>query len=476
MERRDLGHRPLDQACYGEQVGRDDAGNIYYQAKKNPASRWVIYDGSNDGSRVPPDWQAWLKGTIDELPDKALPPRRKFEQPAEVNLTGTMAAFRPDGSLSSKADQAGLDGRLPGLDARLSVRTLALMGAAAGLLLAAAAGGSRIRASRRTARTEPRSNTRPGRSSAGVTPMADRVAVLGFLNKRNGIVRDIRLKPGQSVRMKDAIVRLRACETTAPWENEKLTGAFVQLDVQRPDSSWGRVFSGWVYKESPSLNVVEHPVYDVWPKSCAMTYPSAAGEPAAPVASSNRSSASRSGADERDGLRSQRDRRRSRRLRQRRRPGARSRSAAERARKQRHIGLSRLTLYRAKRGEVGRHELAVEQSVAADLQAGDEPGQRNLRRVGHSAEHAFAEKSPAELHPVKPADQLAAVPDFDGMGVAGRMQGEHRAFDFGVDPGLLAVRAGANHRRKVTVHRNREIAGPDRTPQRPGQMETCRAG
>ena len=66
---------------HGEQVGRDDAGNIYYQAKKNPASRWVIYDGSNDGSRVPPDWQAWLKGTIDELPDKALPPRRKFEQP-----------------------------------------------------------------------------------------------------------------------------------------------------------------------------------------------------------------------------------------------------------------------------------------------------------------------------------------------------------------------------------------------------------
>ena len=96
-------------------------------------------------------------------------------------------------------------------------------------------------------------------------------------------------------------MRLRACEATAPWENEKLTGAFVQLDVQRPDFSWGRVFSGWLYKESPSLNVVEHPVYDVWPKSCAMTYPAAAGEPAAPVASSSRSSANRSGADESGG-------------------------------------------------------------------------------------------------------------------------------------------------------------------------------
>ena len=30
-------------------------------------------------------------------------------------------------------------------------------------------------------------------------------------------------------------MRLRACETTAPWENEVLTGAFVQLDVERTD-------------------------------------------------------------------------------------------------------------------------------------------------------------------------------------------------------------------------------------------------
>jgi hypothetical protein len=107
----------------------------------------------------------------------------------------------------------------------------------------------------------------------GVTPMAQRVAVLGILNKRNGIVQNVTLRPGQSVRWKDVIVRLRACETTAPWEEEKLTGAFVQVDVQRPDHSWNRAFSGWLYKESPSLNVVEHPVYDVWPKSCAMTYP-----------------------------------------------------------------------------------------------------------------------------------------------------------------------------------------------------------
>ena len=132
----------------------------------------------------------------------------------------------------------------------------------------------------------------------GVTPMAQRTAVIGILNKRNGIVQDVRLRPGQSMRWKDVIVRLRACEATAPWEEEKLTGAFVQVDVQQPDKKWGRVFSGWLYKESPSLNVVEHPVYDVWPKSCEMTYPAAPGVPAAPASSSNLSSARKSGASE----------------------------------------------------------------------------------------------------------------------------------------------------------------------------------
>jgi NADH:ubiquinone oxidoreductase subunit len=86
---------------FGEEVGRDEAGNIYYRDRKHPGRRWVIYDGANDGSRVPPDWQLWLRGTIDDLPGKSLPPKRKFEKEPTGNLTGTMAAFRPDGALGS---------------------------------------------------------------------------------------------------------------------------------------------------------------------------------------------------------------------------------------------------------------------------------------------------------------------------------------------------------------------------------------
>jgi hypothetical protein len=149
---------------------------------------------------------------------------------------------------------------------------------AAGLLALTGCGQKTQQAKQPSGPSEPRTIDVPQTVTAeapGTTPMAQRVAVLGFLNKRNGLSRDLTLKPGQAIRVGDVIVRLRACETTAPWEVQKLTGAFVQLDVRDSQGQFHRVFSGWLYKETPSLNVVEHPIYDVWPKSCAMTHPEA---------------------------------------------------------------------------------------------------------------------------------------------------------------------------------------------------------
>jgi hypothetical protein len=151
-------------------------------------------------------------------------------------------------------------------------------GAVLAVLALTGCGSAERQSGQREVEAEPRTIDVPQTVAAmapGTTPMAQRVAVLGLLNKRNGISRNLELKPGQAVRAGDVIVRLRACETTAPWEVQTLTGAFVQLDVRNPQGQFQRVFSGWLYKETPSLNVVEHPVYDVWPKSCAMTHPEA---------------------------------------------------------------------------------------------------------------------------------------------------------------------------------------------------------
>lgn len=128
------------------------------------------------------------------------------------------------------------------------------------------------------ARSQPKANPVPKATAAGETPMAERVAIVGFLNKRNGQARDLVMKPGQAYRVGGAIIRLRACEQTAPWEEDQLTGAFLQLDVEGTDRRWRRAFSGWVFKERPALNVVQSPLYDVWPKSCTMRFPTAGAD------------------------------------------------------------------------------------------------------------------------------------------------------------------------------------------------------
>lgn len=109
---------------------------------------------------------------------------------------------------------------------------------------------------------------------AEATPMAERVATIGLLNKRNNVSQDFELKPGESVEEGPVIIRVEACERTAPYEFPQETGAFVQVDIlERDQEQHRRVFSGWLFKQNPSLNVVEHPIYDVWVKDCAMAFP-----------------------------------------------------------------------------------------------------------------------------------------------------------------------------------------------------------
>ena len=83
---------------HGRRVGEDRLGNVYMEAKKG-GRRWVMYKGSNDVSRVPPEWYAWLTRHIDDVPDRALPPAPRFLKAPVPNLTGTPLAYRPSGAL-----------------------------------------------------------------------------------------------------------------------------------------------------------------------------------------------------------------------------------------------------------------------------------------------------------------------------------------------------------------------------------------
>ncbi len=92
----------------GERVGEDAQGNVFYR-NADDSRRWVIYNGEPEASRVSPEWHGWLHRTWDQPPTEAELPRKPWEKEHQENLTGTMAAYAPAGSIRKAAPEARSD-------------------------------------------------------------------------------------------------------------------------------------------------------------------------------------------------------------------------------------------------------------------------------------------------------------------------------------------------------------------------------
>jgi len=90
---------------YGQFVGADEYGNRYYQ-NRSGSSRWVIFNGTVEASRVTPDWHGWLHFTFREPPTVAPFKPKSWEKPYVPNLSGLPSAYRPEGSLAGRGERA----------------------------------------------------------------------------------------------------------------------------------------------------------------------------------------------------------------------------------------------------------------------------------------------------------------------------------------------------------------------------------
>ena len=103
----------LFTARKGHHVGTDAQGNKYYRSTPKDGEkerRWVIYNGSNDASRVPSEWHGWLHGAFDDVPESRLPPPKIWEADYTPNATGTASAYRPQGALERGGSRAKASG------------------------------------------------------------------------------------------------------------------------------------------------------------------------------------------------------------------------------------------------------------------------------------------------------------------------------------------------------------------------------
>jgi hypothetical protein len=94
------------------------------------------------------------------------------------------------------------------------------------------------------------------------------VAVFTALDKVTARISRLEVPLNQTVRFGALKVTPRVCYSRAPTEPPK-TSTFVEVDEVLLDGKEKRIFSGWMFAESPGLNAVEHPVFDVWLIGCA---------------------------------------------------------------------------------------------------------------------------------------------------------------------------------------------------------------
>jgi len=109
-----------------------------------------------------------------------------------------------------------------------------------------------------------------------------RMAILRGLDKITGQPAIIDAPVGVPVHYATLTITAEFCYSTPPSETPETT-AFLEVVDRRPNRPARKVFSGWMWASSPSLNAMEHPLYDVWVISCKTNEP---GQQAPPVASS----------------------------------------------------------------------------------------------------------------------------------------------------------------------------------------------
>lgn len=106
----------------------------------------------------------------------------------------------------------------------------------------------------------------------GTAASADefRTAVFSGLDKITARVSQFEAAVNEPARFGALQILVRACNKKPPEELPQ-TAAYVeirQINEETDEVDPQPIFRGWMFAESPGLNALEHPVYDVWLKTC----------------------------------------------------------------------------------------------------------------------------------------------------------------------------------------------------------------
>ena len=99
-------------------------------------------------------------------------------------------------------------------------------------------------------------------------PMAHPVATLAGLDKITGRITRFDVYIDETVLFGALEITPRACYDRPATDTLQRTSAFLEVDQRSLDGTAKRIFTGWMFADSPALNAIDHPVYDVWLIEC----------------------------------------------------------------------------------------------------------------------------------------------------------------------------------------------------------------
>jgi hypothetical protein len=93
------------------------------------------------------------------------------------------------------------------------------------------------------------------------------VAVFDGLDKITGRIISFEVAVNETVQFGALQITPRVCYSRPPTDPPQ-TDTFAQVDEIDEKREVKRIFSGWMFADSPGLHGVEHPIFDIWLTAC----------------------------------------------------------------------------------------------------------------------------------------------------------------------------------------------------------------
>ena len=98
-------------------------------------------------------------------------------------------------------------------------------------------------------------------------PVANPVATFAGLDKITGRITRFDVYIDETVLFGALEITPRACYNRPATETQRAS-AFLEVDQRSLTGVSRRIFTGWMFADSPALNAVDHAIYDVWLIEC----------------------------------------------------------------------------------------------------------------------------------------------------------------------------------------------------------------